>query len=79
MVKEAGVLMSVAVVILLPYVGGQNQVQRCNALAPRQLIADLEPLGVLGHHRVDHSDEALVASKEAVATGEQIALEPALA
>ena len=71
--------MGVTVVILLPDVGGQNQVQRCNALAPRQLVADLQPLGVLGHHRVDHADEALIAGKEAVATGEQVAFQPALA
>ena len=78
-VQEAGVLMGVAVVVLLPDIGGQDQIQRCNALPPRQLIADLEPLCVLCHHGVHHADEALVAGKEAVAAGEQIAFQPALA
>ena len=40
---------------------------------------DLEPLGVLVDHRVDDVDEGFVAGEEAVAAGEQIAFEPALA
>lgn len=79
MVQKAGVLVGVAVVVLLPDVGGQNQVQRGDALAPRQLVADLEPLGVLRYHGIHHADEALVAGKEAVSAGEQIALKPTLA
>ena len=42
-------------------------------------VADFQPLGVLIEHRVDDVNEGLVAREEAVATGQQIALEPALA
>jgi hypothetical protein len=40
---------------------------------------DLQPLRMLVEHRVDDVDEGLVAREEAVATGQQVALEPALA
>ena len=43
------------------------------------LWRDLEPFGVLVDHRVDDVDEGLVAGEEAVAAGEQVAFEPALA
>jgi hypothetical protein len=39
----------------------------------------LQPLGVLVEHRVDDVNEGLVAREEAVAPGQQVALEPALA
>ncbi len=42
-------------------------------------MAHLQPLGVLGDHGVHDADEGLVAVEEAVAAGEQIALQPALA
>ena len=77
--RKAGVLMGEAVVVLLPDVAGQHQVQAGDALAPGQLAADLEPLRMLGDHRVDHADEALVAGEEAVAAGQQVAFEPAFA
>ena len=71
--------MGKAVVILLPYIGGQNQVQRSDLLSPWQLIADLEPLRVLGDHRVHHANKGFIAREEAMPSGEQIALQPALA
>ena len=40
---------------------------------------DLQPFGVLVEHGIDDVDEGFVAGKEAVAPGEQIAFEPALA
>ena len=79
MVKEAGVLMREAVVILLPYVRCEHVVERRDLLAPRQLVADLEPLCMLGEHGVDDADEGLVAVEEAVAAGQQVALEQTLA
>ena len=71
--------MGEAIVILLPYVGGQDQVQGSNALAPGQLAANLQPLSMLCNHGVHHADEALVGSKEAVTTGQQVAFQPAFA
>ena len=47
--------------------------------APRQRRARLEPLRVLRRHRRDDQRERLVGREEAVAAGEQVALEPALA
>ena len=78
-IQEAGILMGEAIVILLPYVGGQDQVQGSNALAPGQLAANLQPLSMLCNHGVHHADEALVGSKEAVTTGQQVAFQPAFA
>ena len=78
-VKEARILMGKAVVILLPYVGSQNQVQGCNLLTPRQLVANLQPLCVLCCHRVDDADECFIACEEAMTTGQQVAFQPALA
>lgn len=79
MIQETGVLMREAVVVLLPDVGGKDIVQRGDILPPGQLIAGLEPLSVLGKHGVHDADERLIAVEETVASGEQIALQPALA
>ena len=78
-VKEAGVLVREAVVVLLPHVRGEHVVERGDVLPPGQLVADLQPLGVLRDHGVHDADEGLVAVEKAVAAGEQVALEPALA
>ena len=79
MVQETGILMGEAVVVLLPYVGSQNIVQGGDVVPPGQLAAHLQPLGVLGEHGVHDADEGLIAVEEAVASGEQIALQEALA
>ena len=78
-VDEAGVLVREAVVVLPPDVRGEQVVERGDGLAPGQLVAGLEPLGVLVEHRVDDVDESLVAGEEAVTAGEQVAFEPAFA
>ena len=79
-VDEAGILVGEAVVVLTPDVGGQQIIERCDGRAPGNLLArDLEPLGVLIEHRVDDVNERLVAGKQTVPAGEQIAFEPALA
>ena len=79
MVDEAGVLVAEAVVVLAPDVAGQQVVQARDRTAPRDLVGDLQPLGVLVEHRVDDVDERLVAVEQAVPAGQQVALEPALA
>ena len=78
-IDEAGVLVREAVVVLPPDQRTEQVVELSDGLAPGNLARGLEPLGVLVHHRVDDVDEGLVAGEEAVAAGEQIALEPALA
>jgi len=45
-VDEAGILVRKTVVILLPDVGSQQVVQRCDIAPPRQLLSYLQPLGV---------------------------------
>ena len=58
---------------------GEQVIQRCDRLAPGNVPADLQPLGVLIEHRIDDVDEGLVAGEQAMASGEQISFEPALA
>ena len=76
-IEEAGILMGEAVVILPPHGRGDQQVQRGDRLAPRQMVADLQPLGVLVEHRVDDVHERFVGREESVPAGEQIAFEHA--
>src|SRR6516164_9577008 len=42
-------------------------------------MAHLLPFGVLVEHRIDDVDERLITREKAMAAGEQVALEPALA
>ena len=69
--------MGEAVVVLAPDGGGDEQVERGDGLAPGQVVADLQPLGVLVEHGVDDVHEGLVGREEAVASGEQVAFEHA--
>ncbi len=78
-VDEARILVAEAVMVLPPDMARQQIVQRGDRPPPLDVIAHLQPLGVLVEHRVDDVDERLVAGKEPVATGEQVALEPSLA
>ena len=54
-------------------------VQRGDRPAPGNVIADLQPFGVLVEHRIDDVDERFVTGEKAVAAGQQIAFQPALA
>ena len=78
-VDEAGVLMAEAVVVLPPDVRAEEVVERGDRPPPGDVVAHLQPLGVLVEHRVDDVDERLVAGEEAVPAGQQVALQPALA
>ena len=79
MIDEARVLVAEAIVILAPDMGGQEIGERGDRLAPSDLAGNVQPLGVLVEHRVHNVDEGFVAGEEAMAAGEQVALEPALA
>ena len=61
MVDEAGILVAEAVVILAPNVAGQQIIKRGDRPPPANMIAHLQPLGVLVEHRVDDMNECLVA------------------
>jgi hypothetical protein len=65
-------------VVLAPDVRGEQIIERADRAPPGDVPRHLEPLRVLVEHRVDDVDEGLVAVEEAVAAGQQIALEPAL-
>src|ERR1035437_4848277 len=78
-VDEARGLMREAILVLPPHQRAQYVVERGNRAAPRDVARHLQPLGVLVEHRVDDVDEGFVAVEHAVAAGQQVALEPALA
>ena len=78
-IDEARVLVREAVVILAPDVRAEEVVQRGHRPPPGNVARDLQPLRVLVEHRVDDVDERLVTVEEPVATGQEVALEPALA
>src|SRR5208337_207199 len=78
-VEKTGVLMREAVVILLPDVGGKQIVKRRDLPSPGQFQRNLQPLGVLAEHRIDDSNEGLIAVEKSVPTSEQITLQPTLA
>ncbi len=66
-----------AVVVLTPDQRRDQQVERRHLGAPGQLVALLQPLGVLVEHRVDDVDERLVAVDETVPAAQQVTLQPA--
>ena len=78
-IDEAGILVAEAVVILPPDVRAEQVIQRSDGTTPGNVARDLQPFGVLVEHGIDDVDEGFVAVEEAVAAGEQIAFEPALA
>jgi hypothetical protein len=74
MIHKSRILMGKSVVVLLPYVGGQDQVQGSDLLSPRKLVANLKPLSVLCAHGVYDTDECFVGCEEAVTTGQKVTL-----
>src|SRR5690242_5073944 len=79
MIDEAGILVREAVVILTPYERAEKVVERGDRFAPRDAARDFEPLRMLVHHGVDDVNKGFVATEEAVASGKEVAFEPALA
>ena len=79
MIQETGILMGKSVVVLLPYIGGKDQVQGSDFLSPGKLVTNLQPLCMLSTHGVYNTDECFIGSEEAMTTGKQIAFQPALA
>ena len=78
-VDEAGILVAEAIVVLAPDMAGQKVIQASDRPSPRNVISDLQPLGVLIEHRVDDVDEGLVAVEQSVSAGQQVTLQPTLA
>src|SRR5699024_1611311 len=75
-IQEAGILMSKSIVVMLPYIGGQDKVQRGDRLSPGKLVADFQPFCVLSCHRIYNTDKCFIPCKEAVASGEKISFQP---
>ena len=65
--------------VLPPNVRAEEVVERGDRPPPGDVLAHLEPLGMLVEHRVDDVNERFVAGEEAVPAGQQIAFQPALA
>ena len=63
-VDETGVLVRETIVILPPHMAGEQIVERCDGPAPRNVVADFEPLGVLIEHGVNEMDESFVTGKK---------------
>ena len=78
-INETRVLMAEAVVILPPHQRTEQIIQRRNRPPPRNVPRHLQPFRVLVEHRIHDVNERLVAGKEAVPAGEQIAFQPAFA
>ena len=58
--------------------GSEKVIQGCNRPAPGQLIGAGEPFGVLVGHRIDDVHKRFITAEQAVPTGQQVALQPAL-
>ena len=71
--------MAKTVMVLPPHVRAEEVVQGSDRPSPWNVVARLEPLGVLIEHRIDDVDERLVAREEAMPAGQQVAFQPALA
>src|SRR5262249_9150931 len=78
-IDEAGVLMTEAIMVLPPDVRAEQGVERGSRPPPRNVLAHLEPLGVLVEHGINDVDKRLVAAEEAMPAGQEVALQPALA
>ncbi len=79
MIDEAGILMAEAIVILTPDMAGEQIIERGDRRAPGNILAGLDPFGVLIDHRVDDMGKSFIAVEKPVPSGEQIAFQPALA
>ena len=71
--------MGIAIMVLLPYIGRQDIIQRGNIRPPGQFSGHLQPFGMLGRHGVHNTDESLIAVKNAVPPCQQISFQPTLA
>jgi hypothetical protein len=76
--QEPRILMREAIVILPPYSGCEEDVERRNLLSPFDLEALLDPLAMLVDHRINDVNERFVAVEQTMSTRQNIALKPAL-
>ena len=77
--KKAGILMSETIVILPPYVTCKEDIQTGKIVSPRDFLGYLVPFRMLVEHTRDDVNKGFVGVEQSMATGEQIALKPALA
>src|SRR5688572_10378965 len=78
-VQETWVLVTVPIVILPPYMGCQQIVQRSDGSSPGQPAGYVQPFGMLVDHRVDNVNECFIAREQAMSSGKQVSFKPALA
>ena len=77
-VHKAGCLVAESVVIVSPCMACEQNIQRCDRFAPCMLVALLQPLGVLRHHRIDDLRESLIGGPHAMPTSKQVSFKPSL-
>lgn len=75
-VEKTRILVCKAVVILSPHVRSQENVQRRQLVAPRNLVGNFEPFGVLVKHGTNNVDECLVRVEESMPSRQKIAFQP---
>ena len=68
-----------SVVILLPYVRSQDEVQGSDRTSPSKLVTYFQPFCMLCSHGIYDTDKSFVTSEETVTTREKVTLEPSLA
>src|SRR6267143_2079785 len=77
-VEKSRVLVGESIVILPPNQASDQEVERRYPGSPGKLVALFQPLGVLIEHRVNNMNERLIAVYKAVATTQDISLQPPL-
>ena len=65
-----------SIMILLPYIRCQNEVQGCNWLSPGKLVCYFQPFCMLCCHRIYNTDKCFVRSKETMTSGKKISFQP---
>src|SRR5262245_45658079 len=72
-VQKTRILVGKTVVVLPPDGGRDQDIQGSDLVAPRKMVANGQPLGMLVEHRVDDVDKGFIGRNKAVAAGEQVA------
>ncbi len=67
-IKETGILVSKAIVVLSPYSSCEEDVERGDLLSPLDFETLLDPLAVLVHHAVNNVNEGLIAVEQTMSS-----------
>jgi hypothetical protein len=59
-IKESGILVGKAVVVLAPHGGGDQEIQGSDRITPGEMAAHLQPFRVLVEHGIDDVHEGFI-------------------